>query len=330
MSADLLIGVDGGGTKTQAVAADLRGHVLARGLSGASNPKRVGLEKACAAITAAVDGALGPLLSNKTSVRPLWLSGHVAAACFGLAGIDSPEDEAVLSAWARSQGFAPVFSVVNDTELILAAGTPEGWGVALISGTGSNCIARSPLGQTLHVGGWGPILGDEGSGYFMAAQALRMATQAADGRGNATALLDMVLQHWSLRDPGALVTHVYRPEVTHADIASLADPVLDLAEAGDKDAARIVRDAARDLALQLETAIRRLGVPRPPLALAGAMLRRIAFKQAVLSLTKEALGPVTMVAQPYLGAVALAQRLLTPVAMPSASVAMPKAPSPGA
>jgi N-acetylglucosamine kinase-like BadF-type ATPase len=314
-AADILIGVDGGGTKTQAVATDLQGQVLARGLGGASNHKRVGFENACAAIAAAVDGALGPVLSSKTTARPLWRSGRIAACCFGLSGVDSPEDEAPFVAWARGQAFAPLLSVVNDTELILAAGTPEGWGVAVISGTGSNCIARSPKGQTLRVGGWGPSLGDEGSGYSMGTTALRAATQAADGRGAAKAILDMVLQHWKLRDASALVTYVYRPEVTHADIAGLVDPLMDLAAAGDAHAGRIVEDSARDLALQVTTAIKRLGVARPPLALSGGVLRRVAYKQALLSFITEELGPVAMVAQPYLGAVTLARRLLKPASV---------------
>ena len=307
---DLLIGVDGGGTKTQAVVADLQGAVLARGLGGPSNPKRVGFEKACEAIAAAVDGALGPVLSNKTTERPLWRSGRVAAACFGLAGIDSPEDEAPLLAWARAQGFASTVSVVNDTELILAAGTPDGWGVAAISGTGSNCIARSPKGQTLRVGGWGPSLGDEGSGYTIGLQALRAATQAADGRGSAKPILQMVLRHYKLREANDLVTYIYRPEVTHADIASLVDPLMDLVGAGDAEAGRIVEQAAKDLAHHINTAIKRLGVSQPPLALTGGVLRRVAFKQALLSFVTEELGPVAMVSQPYLGAIALAKRLL--------------------
>jgi N-acetylglucosamine kinase-like BadF-type ATPase len=301
-AADLLIGVDGGGTKTQAVVADLQGTVLARGLGGASNHKRVGFEKACEAIAGAVDGALGPVLSGKTTVRPLWRSGRIAAACFGLSGIDSSEDEAPLLAWAKEQGFAAKISVVNDTELILAAGTPDGFGVAAISGTGSNCIARSPKGQTLRVGGWGPSLGDEGSGYAMGMHALRAATQAADGRGNAKAILQMVLRHYKLRDANALVTYIYRPEVTHADLAG----------AGDADALHIVQEAAKDLAHQINTAIKRLGMQKPALALTGGVLRRVAFKQALLSFVAEELGPVAMVQQPYLGAVTLAKRMLEP------------------
>jgi N-acetylglucosamine kinase-like BadF-type ATPase len=119
----------------------------------------------------------------------------------------------------------------------------------------------------------------------------------------------MVLAHWKLKDPEALVTHVYRSDVTHGDIAALVDPLLDLAAAGDKDAGRIVADAARDLAAHVTTAVTRLALERPPLAMTGGVLRRVAFKQALLGQIPMELGPVAMVPQPYLGAVVLAKRL---------------------
>src|SRR6202007_525984 len=72
--------------------------------------------------------------------------------------------------------------------LILAGGPPEGWGVALVGGTGSVCLGRTREGRTVRVGGWGPILGDEGSGYQIAVNALRRPTQTADGRASAKAV----------------------------------------------------------------------------------------------------------------------------------------------
>ena len=137
-----------------------------------------------------------------------WGAARISAACFGLAGIDSPEDEAQVARWVREQAITATFTVVNDSELILAGGTPEGWGVALVAGTGSVCLGRTREGRTVRVGGWGPILGDEGSGYQIAVSALRRVTQTADGRAHASALLAAVLRHWSLAEPGALIRHV--------------------------------------------------------------------------------------------------------------------------
>ena len=100
-----------------------------------------------------------------------------------------------MSAWVKQQEVAPAFLVVNDIELIMAGGTPDGWGVALISGTGSNCLGRARDGSIARVGGWGALMGDEGSGYALGARALRVAGQAFDGRAEAPALLDAALRH---------------------------------------------------------------------------------------------------------------------------------------
>src|SRR5205823_6498761 len=80
-----------------------------------------------------------------------WAKAGIAAACFGLAGVNGPEDETVYANWMREMGASFRFSVVNDSELILGGGTPDGWGVALISGIGSVCLGRSHDGRTTRV-----------------------------------------------------------------------------------------------------------------------------------------------------------------------------------
>lgn len=307
MSEDLLLGVDGGAA-TQAVLADLGGRILGRGRGPESNHHRVGLDKARDAIVIAVEGAFlsafGPRARAEAS------RNRVAAACFGLAGVDGPEDEALQTEWAKERGFAASVRVVNDTELILAAGAPEGWGVALVAATGSNCFARARDGRTRRVGGWGPLLGDEGSGYQMGLGALRAAAKAADGRRPNPALLHEVLKHWSLERPDALLARVYAPETTHADIAGLAPLVMDLAADGEPEMRRIVEAAAASLALHVDTAVHALDLAKPPLAMTGAALQRTAFKNAVLAAVTVELGPSTYVAHPSEGALVVAQKLL--------------------
>ena len=310
MTRDLLLAVDGGGSKTQALVTDLEGNVLARGLGPGSNLHSVGLERFGQAVTTAVEGALVNVLGPGSGPGATWRCDRIAAACFGLAGVDSSDDERVISGWVREQEIAPRFMVVNDSELILAAGTPEGWGVALISGTGSVCLGRSPAGKSIRVGGWGPLIGDEGSGYYMAIRALRAATQSADGRIEAPALLKAVLTHWSLAEPQGLIAKVHSGDTTPAEIAGLAATVLDLAAKGDPAAREILEDGARELALQVRTVIRKLSLRRPPLALAGGMLRA-SLRKAVLASLEEDLGPVSYIAEPALGAVVLARRLLS-------------------
>jgi N-acetylglucosamine kinase-like BadF-type ATPase len=309
-SPDLLLAVDGGGTKTQAVVADLEGKVLARGLAPSSTVHNVGFDQSCEALTIAIEGALVNVLGPQgRGEGPVWRSARIASACFGLAGIDSPEDEAQVSRWVREQAITQRFSVVNDSELILAAGTPEGWGVALVGGTGSVCLGRTREGRTVRVGGWGPILGDEGSGYQMAISALHRATQTADGRAEAKTLLDAVLRHWSLGDATALIRHVHADAMTPSEIAGLATVILDLAARGDADARAIVDEAASDLARHVQSVVRKLGVTKPPLALAGGLLRA-SMRHAVLAKVGDEVGPVTYVTDPPLGGVVLARRLL--------------------
>jgi N-acetylglucosamine kinase-like BadF-type ATPase len=309
-SPELLLAVDGGGTKTQAVIADLDGKVLARGLAPSSTVHNVGFEQSCRALTTAIEGALVNVLGPQArSEGHIWRSARIAAACFGLAGIDSPEDEAEVSRWIREQAITTRFSVVNDSELILAAGTPEGWGIALVAGTGSVCLGRTREGRTVRVGGWGPLLGDEGSGYRIAIAALYRATQTADGRLDANVLLEAVLRHWSLREANALIRHVHAESVTPSDIAGLATVVLDLATRGDAHAKAIVDEAAFDLARHVQTVVKKLGVSKPPLALAGGLLRA-SLRQAVQARIGEEVGPVNYVTDPPLGAVVLARRLM--------------------
>jgi N-acetylglucosamine kinase-like BadF-type ATPase len=307
---ELLLSVDGGGTKTQAVISDLDGKVLARGLAPSSTVHNVGFEQSCQALTIAIEGALVNVLGPQARAEGrVWRSARIAAACFGLAGVDSKEDEDEVSRWVREQAITPRFTVVNDSELILAAGTPEGWGVALVAGTGSVCLGRTREGRTVRVGGWGPILGDEGSGYQMALSALHRATQTADGRAEATALLEAVLRHWSLREAGALIRHVHADAMTPSEIAGLATVVVDLAARNDADARGIVEDAASQLARHVQTVVRKLGATKPPLALAGGLLRA-SLRQALQAKVGDDVGPVNYVTDPALGGIVLARRLL--------------------
>jgi N-acetylglucosamine kinase-like BadF-type ATPase len=310
VDADLLLAVDGGGTRTRAAVADLEGRVLARGFGPSSNLQNVGLEAVTAALTTAIEGALlqvpGGLYKGEA---PAWRSGRLAAACFGLAGIDSREDETRLSSWVRDQAVAPRFSVLNDSELVLACGTPEGFGVALISGTGSICLGRTKDGRTARVGGFGPLLGDEGSGYALAVSALRLAMRTSDGRAQATALLRAALAHFAMPDTLALMNHLYAPTSTPADVAGFAATVVDLGGRGDAEAGALVTEAVGELVAHVRVLSQTLRLVKPPLALSGGVLRSQVRTQLLAALHGE-VGPVNHVTDPVVGAIALARRLL--------------------
>lgn len=301
---ELLLGIDGGGSNTRALLASLDGTVLGRGYAPSSNLQSVGFPAATAAIRQAIAAAF--------DAAGIAADTPIAAACLGLAGVGRPADHTRIAAWIEHEAIARRSAIVTDAEPVLAAGTPEGWGVALISGTGSVCVGRDRQGRAVQVGGWGYLLGDEGSGYDLAIRALRLATQTADGRAEAHALLDAVLRHWNLAAPADLVGHVYRTAIMRPAIADLTRPVVALAAQGDRDALDLLEGAAVELARAARAAARRLGLHEPPVALAGGLLGASPELRAALA---ECLGPgwgpLRYVDDPALGTLVLARRLLT-------------------
>ena len=303
MNTELLLGIDGGGSKTHALLADHAGNVLGSGTAPSSNYQAVGMAAATTAVQQAITAARAD-----AGIDP---ATPIAAACVGLAGVDRAGDRALWEAHLVRKPIARRVVLRNDAELLLAAGTPEGWGLALICGTGSICYGCAPDGRTARAGGWGYLLGDEGSGYDMACHALRLATQTADGRAGAHALLQAVLDHWQLAEPTQLIAHVYRPGVGRADIAPLASVVVALAAAGDHHAGEIVLHSARELARLIDVVVRKLQLDVPPLALGGGVLgASVLLQRAVQQHVGVVLGPQQYVAQPAHGAIVLAQRVL--------------------
>ena len=173
---NLYLGIDGGGTRTRAVLVDAHGGIHGEGEAGPANYHNVGLEGAAAALRRAAENAW------QAAGRPF----DAAAACFaGLAGIKAGIDFSRLSDVAATVGLALPgrITVANDLHNALAGGLAGRPGVALIAGTGTNCLARDASGATFMCGGWGWLLDDRGGGIGLALAGLRAATRAADGRG---------------------------------------------------------------------------------------------------------------------------------------------------
>lgn len=301
---DLVLGVDGGGTRTVALLAARNGSgwkLLGRGEAGPSNRQAVGTEAAFDALEAATEAAFAAAGRPRKPVR---------AACLGLAGAGRPKDREVIREWAQRASLAGTVEVIEDAALLLAAGTPAGWGVAVVAGTGSMAYARHADGRTARAGGWGYLMGDEGSGYAIAVAGLRAAARAADGRGPKTPLADRFLASFGLGRPEELVGAVYRG-CDRAALAALAPVVLEAAAAGDPVAAEIVDAEAAELASAASAAARQLDLgPTFPVALAGGLLESCpAYRSRfLLALADRGLtaDPVTVVTEPAEGAVLLA------------------------
>jgi N-acetylglucosamine kinase-like BadF-type ATPase len=302
----ILLGVDSGATKTLALLAGADGHVLGRGLAGPANRSVVGVEAALAAI----DEAISAALANAGLERQA-----VSAVAVGLAGARDPDEQAPFSSWLARQFPETPSAAVHDSELALVAGTPAGWGVAVISGTGSIVYGRTPAGHRAYAGGWGYLIGGEGSGYWIGLAVLRAVARAHDGRGPATLLQDLLLAEWQLAQPQELRRRLYQEGVAQPALAALAELAERAAAVGDPVARSIVEEAGCELALAVAALIPRLSWPgRIPCALAGSVLTQgQAVAGAFLRAAKAHgldLCPIAQVGEPALGALRIARRLL--------------------
>jgi len=300
-----VIGIDGGGTHCRARLANLRGETLGNGEAGTANPNVAGFESAQREILLAIQRAFADAKIEKQIV---------AAACLGIGGVDRADERRQLETWA-AQNIAQRAMVINDGEIVLAAGSPENWGIALIAGTGSMAWGKSRQGHIARAGGWGYLIGDEGSGFDLARNALRAIAQAADGRGEPTRLLDAILSHWNLKSPQELIPRVYRSGWLPADIAALAPLIVQVANEGDAIAQRLLEQAANDLATTILAVARALDLHEPaiPLALTGGLLLETetlrARPIAIAASRGYRFAPVALVREPVAGAVRMARQL---------------------
>jgi len=306
---DIVIGIDGGGSKTEcwlaARSSAASPTVLGRGVSGPSNSQVVGFDRALASLDEAIDAAF----------TAAGLTCQVAsAAVVGLAGSDRDENRRAIEEWAQRRALAVRFRVVHDALPVLVAGASQGWGVALISGTGSLAFGQGPDGRSCRSGGWGFLLGDEGSGYSIARAGLRAAARGAEGRGPATRLTDAFVRHFGVRAPLEMIAAVSPMADDRAAIAGLAEVVFGVAEGGDAMGRAILDHAAMELGAMVIAVARMLGfVAGFPLVLSGGILLRHGVLRDLVTnvLGGHGLRPesVVCVAEPVLGAVRLAQTL---------------------
>lgn len=301
-SSSFVIGIDGGGTRCRARLANSHGETLGNGEAGTANPNVAGFESAQREILLAIQRAFEDAKIEKQ---------FVTAICLGIGGVDRVEERARLQTWAE-QNIAQHVIVVNDGEIVLAAGSPENWGVALIAGTGAIAWGKSRAGKVARAGGWGYLIGDEGSGFDLTRNALRAITQAADGRGKPTRLLDVILKHWHLQSPQELIPRVYRSGLKPADIAALAPLVVQVAREEDEVAQRLLEQTADALATMIIAVARALdlGADASPLALTGGLLLETELLRARLIEIAKRRGyhfaPVELVREPVAGAVHMA------------------------
>lgn len=261
--ATLVLGVDGGGTKTRAVVTDGHGEILGEGLAGPSNPLRVGVAAAATAVRAATERACGAAQVRR---------GSLLAAQVGLAGVRRADLRERMREALRSLG-PESLDVVTDADIALHGSTGGRQGLVIIAGTGSICCGLNARGRKSYAGGWGPLAGDEGGGSWVAREGLRAVARASDGRGPATRLVEASCLYFNVAKADDLAFAIYAPSMTNHALAGFARHVVEAAKAGDEVAREIVAEGGRELGVAAVAVIKalRIGGESFPVGYVGGM-----------------------------------------------------------
>ncbi len=305
----LLLGIEGGATRTTCLVATPQDHLVRRHETGPANFRLLSDSE---------------LESRLREIHPL--CPQPAAIGLGLAGVREPADRQRLRTVAqRVWPQTPVFAG-NDLETALAAtptrpSAPPTPRVVIISGTGSCVFGQTPDGHSLKVGGWGHHLGDRGSGYDLGLQAVRESIQHWDRTGHWPPLGTRILQHLLLNEPNDLIP--WAQSAAKPEIASVALPVFQAAAAGDRLARQLLARAAHTLADDALTCARRLCPKRRPVEfiLAGSvLLKQAGFRRTLARIIRAQWPSARILALPRegaWGAIALARTTLASPPPPS-------------
>lgn len=264
---EILIGVDGGGSRTRVLVGDDEGHELATAEGGRSRVSPGNADASAKVIAALVRQALGEaMLPGAAEPRVLYC---------GVAGVGREIEQRSLSSALEAENLAEHVVVDSDGAIAVFDAFADGPGILVIAGTGSVAHGRGPSGKTGRCGGWGPVLGDEGSGAWIGKRALAIVTAAADGRERETALTGAILTATQTTDPVDLIPWAAAASVN--DIAALAPAVMSAAAAGDARANSLITLAAEELIVHVRALTSQLfGDDRTtvPVAVSGGALKK--------------------------------------------------------
>jgi glucosamine kinase len=318
-----VVGIDGGGTRTRAVIVDASGIELGRGESAGAVATAGEPEKAAGAVVAAIAAALADMsaagsdtvarsdtaaiFDPKTGFPAVDLPAAVLFAGLAGGGVKAAR-EGVASA-LEELGVARSVRVGTDVEAAFADAFPEGPGILLIAGTGSIAWGRDVDGGLHRVGGWGQQLGDEGSGYALGMNALRLVTRAHDGRAGPTRLTEVLLVATGCALVDELVP--WSADASKSGVAALAPLVVEAADGGDEAAGLIVEAAVDDLVAHVSVLRATVG-PEVEIVLWGGLLADGGplGARALSALEREGCAVSSRTVDPPMGAARIARSIL--------------------
>lgn len=251
----LVLGVDGGGTKTVALVADQIGNILTRREVGPTNPNVVGFDAAVKHLYQVIFDCCKDVRCTPEELRNVVL----ALAGAGRAESRRRLNEGLNGLFQKAGFKNPPVTIETDARAALEGAFDGAAGVVVIAGTGSVVIGKTDRGEIVTIGGWGRVLGDEGSGYDIGREALKVLTHHLDHRAEAGKLWNALTLKYPLSSREDIIAAVYQEGI---DIAALARVVVDSAADNDITSQKILQHAANQLAEQIRVVVLRMGILR--------------------------------------------------------------------
>lgn len=306
---DLILGIDGGGTRTKALITNTSGKLLAEGSSGSGSYISVGTSQAIKNLNTSIFDAIKAIRSPEKV--------YFISSCFGFAGCNTPDDKKIYRKIVNNSKLKSHLDpgkclIYNDTRIGLEAGSDNKNKIIIIAGTGSNCLGINENGEEAKTNGWDYILADEGSGYGVSIKALKAITRAFDGRGPKTNLSRSILKGLGLKDEQYLPKWAYGQPFSKERIGSIAKIVCKTAASGDNTSKIILEEEAEEAVLSIKTVARKLDMENKnfDLVMVGSLFKcKKYFKDIVISLLEEKFDKIVfreLVENPVKGAVKLA------------------------
>jgi len=302
-----LIGIDGGGTKTDCAIADLSGKIINQTTGKPSNFLVIGVEEAVENLFSLIEENLFQLEGDFADVKQIVI---------GVAGAGRKEDAQLLEKSFKDYSdqerihFKRV-SVLSDAHIALEGAFPNSAGCILIAGTGSILFGKDEKGVIHRVGGFGRLIGDEGSGYSIGRKALNAVSKASDGRGEETLISELLNAKMNPGSANSIISKVYNDKL---DVASVARIVIEAAEEGDPIAEDILDEEADELVLHIKSLLDKIHTDKLNVAFSGSLLdNKNYYSDLLKQKIKSTLPRVEIVkpaTSPVSGAILLAKRIV--------------------
>ena len=269
------LGIDGGGTKTVAIICDENGDLVSRYVGKSINYNSVGTDTARANLKDTVDG----VLEGKNIT--------LSSAFIGMPALSSRAEDSFTKDFCEGIIDCPKIAMDSDVYIGLEAMKTEGASAMVVSGTGSMAVGRLEDGTVIFKGGWGYILGDEGSGYALALDAVKAAICGAEGSAEKTVLTEKVLEHFKVSDIYSLIDIFYDPPIENSAVAKLTPVLFESAENGDKVANEIIDRHAKLLASTVCALLSEMPCGTPLGMWGGILVNCGMFRERLVALINE-------------------------------------------